>query len=38
MKVNAAPRILIVAALCVTALVSMVVVEGAARQGGEEVS
>lgn len=37
MKMNAAPRILIVAALCVTALVSMVVVEGAARQGGEEV-
>lgn len=37
MKVNAAPRILIVAGLCAAALIGLVVSEGFARQGGQEV-
>lgn len=37
MKVNAAPRILIVAGLCAAALIGLVVSEGFARQSGEEV-
>ncbi|MGE0741868.1 MAG: GDYXXLXY domain-containing protein [Hyphomonadaceae bacterium] len=36
MKLNAAPRIIIVASLCAAALVSLVVTEGLARQGGQE--
>jgi hypothetical protein len=37
MRVNTAPRILIVAALCAAALVGLVVSEGMARDAGEEV-
>ena len=37
MKLNAAPRILLVAALCSVALIGLVVSEGAARQSGQEV-
>lgn len=37
MKLNAAPRILLVAAVCVLSLIGLVVSEGAARQGGQEV-
>lgn len=37
MKLNAAPRILIVAGVCIAALVGLVVSEGAARDGGQEV-
>lgn len=36
MKINAAPRILIVAGLCAAALVGMVIAEGNARAGGLE--
>jgi len=37
MKVNAAPRILLVAGLCVLSLIGLVVSEALARQGGQEV-
>lgn len=37
MKLNAAPRILIVAGVCIAALIGLVVSEGAARDGGQEV-
>lgn len=37
MKVNAAPRILIVAGLCAASLIGLVVSEAFARQGGQEV-
>lgn len=37
MKINAAPRIIIVAALCVAGLIGLVVSEGAARQSGQEI-
>jgi hypothetical protein len=37
MKINAAPRILIVAALCAVGLIGLVINEGAARAGGQEV-
>jgi hypothetical protein len=37
MKLNAAPRILVVAGLCAAALIGLVVSEGAARQSGQEV-
>jgi hypothetical protein len=37
MRIAAAPRILIVAALCSAALIALVASEGAARQGGQEV-
>ncbi|MBC7769037.1 MAG: GDYXXLXY domain-containing protein [Phycisphaerales bacterium] len=37
MKINAAPRILIVAGVCVLALIGLVVSEGFARQGGQDV-
>ncbi|MEZ6024351.1 MAG: GDYXXLXY domain-containing protein [Hyphomonadaceae bacterium] len=37
MKINAAPRILIVAGVCIAALVGLVISEGAARAGGQEV-
>lgn len=37
MKLTAAPRILIVAGLCVATLIGLVVNEGFARQGGREV-
>jgi hypothetical protein len=37
MKLNAAPRILLVAGLCAAALIGLVISEGAARQGGQEV-
>jgi hypothetical protein len=37
MKLNAAPRIMLVAGLCAAALIGMVVSEGAAREGGQEV-
>lgn len=37
MKLTAAPRILIVAGLCAAALIGLVVNEGLARQGGQEV-
>lgn len=37
MKLNAAPRILIVAGLCVAALIGLVVSESSARDSGQEV-
>jgi len=37
MKINAAPRILAVAAVCAAGLIGLVVSEGFARQGGQEV-
>ena len=37
MKLNAAPRILLVAALCAAALIGLVLSEGVARQSGEEI-
>lgn len=37
MKLNAAPRILIVAGVCVLALIGLVVSESLARRGGQEV-
>jgi uncharacterized membrane-anchored protein len=37
MKLNAAPRILLVAAVCAAGLIGLVVSEGAARQGGQEI-
>jgi uncharacterized membrane-anchored protein len=37
MKIAAAPRIMIVAAVCALALIGVVVAEGAARAGGQEV-
>jgi hypothetical protein len=37
MKIGAAPRIMIVAGVCAAALVGLVVSEGIARQGGQEV-
>lgn len=37
MKITAAPRILVVASVCVLALISLVVNEGAARQSGQEI-
>ncbi|MFT3727243.1 MAG: GDYXXLXY domain-containing protein [Terricaulis sp.] len=37
MKLNTAPRIMIVAAACAIALVGVVLLEGAARGGGQEV-
>lgn len=37
MKIDSAPRILIVAAVCALALVGVVVLEGAARASGQEV-
>lgn len=37
MKLSAAPRILLVAALCAAALIGLVISEGAARQSGQEI-
>jgi len=37
MKLNAAPRIMLVAGLCAAGLIGLVVSEGAAREGGQEV-
>lgn len=37
MKLNAAPRILLVAVLCAAALIGLVLSEGAARQSGQEI-
>jgi uncharacterized membrane-anchored protein len=37
MKIDAAPRIMIVAAICALALIGVVVMEGAARAGGQEI-
>lgn len=37
MKMNAAPRILIVAGLCVASLIALVLSEGAARAAGQEI-
>jgi hypothetical protein len=37
MKIGAAPRIMTVAVVCVAALIGLVVSEGAARRGGQEV-
>ncbi|MGQ0532913.1 MAG: GDYXXLXY domain-containing protein [Caulobacteraceae bacterium] len=37
MKIEAAPRILVVAGLCAAALIGLVISEGLAREGGQEV-
>ena len=37
MKLSSAPRILLVAAVCALSLIGLVVSEGAARQGGQEI-
>ncbi|MGH6950659.1 MAG: GDYXXLXY domain-containing protein [Vitreimonas sp.] len=37
MKLNAVPRILLVAAICAVALIGLVLGEGAARRGGQEI-
>jgi hypothetical protein len=37
MKLNAAPRIMLVAGLCAAGLIGLVVSEGGAREGGQEV-
>lgn len=37
MKIEAAPRILVVAGLCAAALIGLVISEGFAREGGQEI-